>query len=119
VADPVQQSPGQDPGAAGVVDEEVTGLQGRQHLGDRGLQVLVPAVVADIVVAEAELINRLPCPLLIRNPGEISGQVNSSGDVRAGLFLTDVMAMGISCQLPISRFAIIVSRCRPTRTADT
>ena len=54
---------------AGVVDEQLVLAQRGQHLGDGRLQVLVPAVTADAVVAEAEGVDERIDPRARRTPG--------------------------------------------------
>ena len=61
-----------DARTAGIADEQVTGLERREHLRGHRLQVLVPPVAADVIVVAAELVDGLTRPFFIRDPDEIA-----------------------------------------------
>ena len=63
----------QDAGAARVVDQDVAVAQGLGELLDGGVEVAVPAVGVDVVVGQAEVVDRLGGPRLVGDAGEALG----------------------------------------------
>ena len=68
-----EQPLGEDPGAAGVVEQEVARTESLRQALDRRVEVPVPAVILDGVVRERERLRRLLDPVVVGNAPEAGG----------------------------------------------